>query len=112
MSTSVVVKPFYTEGQTIAITGATTAPTGVQAIGNSSESYLISNSGAVVAFLGVGQSAAAAATNAAAVTSAGTAIPLLPGMSRVFNFPDSSYFSVSTSSSTAVVYVTPGSGGA
>ena len=106
MSTNVNITPFTPDGATTTITGAVSAPTGVQVNGNQNNSFLIQNAGAVTAFIGIGQSAAGA--QAAAVVAGG--LPILAGQSRVIGAPEGSFFSAITPSSTASVYVTPGLG--
>jgi hypothetical protein len=99
-------------GLSKAFTAATVAPTSVQGVPTdttrSAFQYRVANSGAVVVLLGVAASDAAAQTAAASL--AAGAIPLLPGAVEVLSLPANSYFSGTTASGTAVVYVTPGEG--
>ena len=43
-------------------------------------------------------------------TNSGNAIPIVPGGVEVFTFPSQWYFTASTASSTATLYITPGEG--
>jgi hypothetical protein len=104
--------PFTPSGNTVTFTAATTAPAAIQAISTTlgGNQYRILNAGSVTAFLGIGTTAAAANTAAAVVTSSGSAIPLLAGTDEIITFVPNAYFTGVTSSSTAVVYITPGDG--
>ena len=107
---------FIQNGATRAITAAVTPPTAVQVPANftagsrSRNQFRVVNSGTVTAFLGAAPSAAVAATNSAVVSTTGNAIPLVPGAVEIFSFPPDWYFTLSTASDTAVVYITPGEG--
>ena len=103
---------FLRLGNTVVFTAAATAPTAVQStnLNLGATQYRIINSGTVVVFLGVGDTAASANTNAVVVTSSQFSIPLLPGTDEVLTFNANSYFTGITSSGTAVVYVTAGDG--
>jgi hypothetical protein len=104
-------------GNTVAITAASSAPTGVQASASSTAKaafagqYRIVNAGDVTVHLGVGASAAAAATAAAEATSGNPAagIPLVPGAVEIFSFNIDTYFSGKASENTTI-YITPGDG--
>jgi len=106
---------FFPNGPTVVITANASAPTAVQilptftAVTPPTNQYRVVNAGAVVAFLGVGATAAIAGTNSAAVTATGNAIPLVAGAVEVFNFPPTSFFTATAASSTTL-YVTPGQG--
>jgi hypothetical protein len=104
--------PFTPSGNTVTFTAGTTAPTPVQAVSTTlgGNQYRILNAGSVTAFLGVGTTAAAANSAAAVVTSSGQAIPLLAGTDEIITFLPNAYFTASTSSSSAVIYITPGDG--
>ena len=104
--------PFTPSGNTVTFTAATTAPAAVQAVSTTlgGNQYRILNAGSVVAFLGIGTTAAAANAAAAAVTSSGSAIPLLAGTDEVITFAPNAYFTAVTASSSAVIYITPGDG--
>jgi hypothetical protein len=104
-------------GNTVAITAASTAPTGVQAGASSTAKavfagqYRIVNAGSVTVHLGIGVSAAAAAAAAVAATSGSPAagIPLVPGAVEIFSFDVDTYFSGLASTNTTI-YITPGDG--
>ena len=93
-------------------TAATSAPTPVQALSNTigGNQYRILNAGLVTVFLGLGASASAATSNAAVVSTTASSIPLLPGTDEILTFVPNAYFTGITSSSTALVYITPGDG--
>jgi hypothetical protein len=48
--------------------------------------------------------------NATVLTTTNLSIPLLAGTDEILTFPPNAYFSGITSTSTAVVYITPGDG--
>jgi hypothetical protein len=75
-----------------------------------SNQYRILNAGTVTVFLGVGNTAAGATANATVVTNNAAAIPLLAGTDEILSFLPNAYFTGITGSSSAVVYITPGSG--
>ena len=60
--------------------------------------------------MGVGGTSAAATANATVVVSTALAIPLLAGTDEILTFSPNAYFTGITSSSTAVVFITPGDG--
>ena len=104
-------------GNTVAITAASTAPTGVQAGASSTAKaafagqYRIVNAGNVTVHLGVGASAAEAQAAAVAAVSGTPAagIPLVPGAVEIFSFDVDTYFSGLAASNTTI-YITPGDG--
>jgi hypothetical protein len=104
--------PFTPSGNTVTFTAANTAPAAVQAVSTTlgGNQYRILNAGSVVAFLGIGTTAAAANAAAVAVTSSGSAIPLLAGTDEIITFAPNAFFTAVTASSTAVIYVSPGDG--
>lgn len=104
--------PFTPSGNTVAFTAGTVAPAAVQAVSTTlgGNQYRILNAGSVVAFLGIGTTADAANTNAQVVTSSNNAIPLLAGTDEIITFVPNAYFTAVTSSSSAVIYITPGDG--
>jgi len=110
------VTGFLPLGNSIAITGATSAPTAIQAPSNaalqtsSNQQFRVVNSGTNTVFLGVGATAAAALANAVLITSSQASIPMLPGSVEILSFPMNSYFTALTASGSAVVYITPGQG--
>jgi hypothetical protein len=75
-----------------------------------SNQYRILNAGTVTVFLGVGNTAAGATANATVVTNNAAAIPLLAGTDEILSFLPNAYFTGITGSSSAIVYITPGSG--
>lgn len=107
------INAFSPTGLTVSFTAATTAPTSAQAVSSApttrpARQYRVVNTGAVTVLLGVGASDAAAKTAAASI--AAGAVPILPGAVEILGFPAGSFFSGVTSTSTSVVYVTPGEG--
>jgi len=106
---------FLQNGATTAITANSSAPTAVQIPPNFTAStpprnqYRVVNVGSITAFLGAGATAAIAATNAAAVTTTGNAMPIVAGAVEVFSFPPTWYFTA-TAASSCVLYITPGEG--
>jgi len=103
---------FTPTGNTVTFTANTTAATPVQAVSTTlgGNQYRILNSGTVTVFMGVGGTSAAATANATVVVSTGQAIPLLAGTDEILTFSPNAYFTGITSSSTAVVFITPGDG--
>jgi hypothetical protein len=104
---------FTPTGNTVTFTGViTTPPTPVQAVSSTlgGNQYRILNSGSVTVFLGIGSTAANATANATTVVSTAPAIPLLAGTDEILTFTPNAYFTGITSTSTAVVYITPGDG--
>ena len=99
-------------GNTVVFTAATSAPTPVQAVSNTlgGNQYRIINSGNVVVFLGLGATSTNATTNTAVISTTGQSVPLLPGTDEILTFVPNAYFTGITSTSTAVIYVTPGDG--
>ena len=108
-----VNSPFTPTGNTVVFTAAATAPTPVQAVSTTlgGNQYRVLNAGSVTVFMGVGNTAATANSAAVAVTTTATSIPLLAGTDEILTFTPNAYFTGVTSSSSAVVYITPGDGG-
>ena len=106
------IQAFTKTGNTVVFTAAATAPTPVQALSSTlgGNQYRIINSGTVTVFLGYGVDASNATSNSVIVTSSGYAFPLLPGTDEVLTFVPNAYFTGTTSSGTAAVYITPGDG--
>lgn len=107
------INAFSPTGLTVSFTAATTAPTSAQAVSSTpttrpARQYRVTNAGAQLVLLGVGVDDAAAKTAAASI--AAGAVPILPGAVEILGFPAGSFFSGVTSTSTSVVYVTPGEG--
>lgn len=106
------INAFTAMGNTVTFTASTTAPAAVQAVSLSigGNQYRIINAGLVTVFLGYGSTAALANTNATVITTTGASIPIISGTDEILTFVPNAYFTGITSSSTAVVYVTPGDG--
>jgi hypothetical protein len=104
--------PFTPSGNSVVFTAATSAPTAVQAVSSTlgGNQYRVLNSGSVTVFMGVGTTASDAVNNATVLTTTNLSIPLLAGTDEILTFPPNAYFSGITSTSTAVVYITPGDG--
>ena len=104
--------PFTPTGNSVTFTAAATAPTPVRAVSTTlgGNQYRVLNAGSVTVFMGVGVTSSDSANNAVVVSSSQKAIPLLAGTDEIFSFPPNAYFTGATSSSTAVVYITPGDG--
>lgn len=103
------IQAFTKLGNTVTFTANTSAPTPVQATSDTlgGNQYRIVNAGNVAVFIGAAATSAAASTNAGNVA---TSIPILPNTQEVLTFLPNAYFTGSTSSGTAVVYVTAGDG--
>ena len=108
MSTNLFTKT----GNTVTFIANTSAPTPIQAVSTTlgGNQYRILNAGSVTVFLGYGDTAANATSNAAVVSTTGAAIPLLAGTDEILTFMPNAYFTGITSSSTASIYITPGDG--
>lgn len=107
------VAPFNNQGNTYLLTADTVAPTPVQVIAPSgaANNYLVTNTGTVTVFLGVGV-AAADATAGAVIPTAGNpqrCIPILPGTAQTFSLFANAFFT-GISTATCAVYITPGDG--
>lgn len=114
-STAWAQTAFQVGGNTCTFTGASPAPTAVQCPSNSgvqSPQVVLTNvSSTVDVWVSWGQSATAAAVNAAIPT--GTTrfgYYLLRGTQVTVSAPPNSFFTGTTASSTAIVYITPGTG--
>jgi hypothetical protein len=107
-----VSAPFSPSGNTVVFAAATSAPTPVQAISSTlgGNQYRVINSGTVIAYLGVGNTASNATANAVVVSTTASSIPLLPGTDEILTFTPNAYFTGITSTSSANVYITPGDG--
>ena len=104
--------PFCPSGNTVTFTANTSAPTPIQAASTTlgGNQYRILNAGSVTDFLGIGTTSAQAAASATIVSSTANCIPVLAGTDEIISFPPNAYFTGITSSSTAVIYITPGDG--
>ena len=107
-----VSAPFTPSGNTVTFTASTSAPATVQAVSTTlgGNQYRVLNAGSVTVFLGVGSTSAQATASATVVTGSANCIPLLAGTDEILSFPPNAYFTGITSSSTAVIYITPGDG--
>ena len=103
---------FTKTGNTVTFVANTSAPTPVQCASTTlgGNQYRVINTGTVTVFLGYGQDAANATTNANVVTSSGPSCPLLPSTDEILTFVPNAYFTGITSSGTATIYITPGDG--
>jgi hypothetical protein len=103
---------FTRTGNTIVFLAAVSAPTPVQAVSTTlgGNQYRIINSGTVTVFLGYGVTSSDASNNASVVTTTGPAYPLLPGTDEVLTFVPNAYFTGTTATGNASVYITPGDG--
>lgn len=106
------INAFTKTGNTVTFTANVAAPTAVQALSSTlgGNQYRVLNSGSVTVFLGYGDTAANASTNAAVISTTGPSVPLLPGTDEILSFLPNAYFTGITSSGTAAVYITPGDG--
>jgi len=108
---------FAPQGNTIVVASTTPAPSGVQALvntrflGQDTGQVRIVNTGAVIVHLGIGSTAAEAATNAVAAAAGVPAagIPIVAGTTQILRFPSGAFFS-GLSASAATVFITPGQG--
>jgi hypothetical protein len=75
-----------------------------------SSQFEILNAGTVTVFLGYGNSAATANSNAQIVSTTAPSYPLLPGTDKIITAPPGAYFTGITTSGNATVYITPGEG--
>lgn len=110
-------RTFDATGPTVLVAGASTAPSGVQALSSGAspaEQYRIHNAGTVTAFIAYGTSAGTAQSNCVIPTGSGAnskrSMPLPSGATEVFTAPLDCYWSAITASGTASIYVTPGMG--
>ena len=107
--------PFNATGLTQTITAKTSGniPTPVQVTGvyNLSQQYLLSNIGLNVAFVSVEATSALATTTCVIPTGTGQNVYiLLPSTQIIVTDIPNAYFCSITSSSTSVLYITPGLG--
>lgn len=110
--------PFNPTGNTVAITAANPAPTGVQALPTNPNytldvgQFRIANSSTGnIVHLGWGPTAALAQTNAVAAASGTPAagLPILPGAIEVLRFTPGIFFSAFAAGA-STVFITPGQG--
>ena len=103
---------FTRTGNTVVFLAAATAPTPVQCVSTTlgGNQYRIINAGSVTVFLGYGIASSDATNNSPVVTSTGPAYPLLAGTDEILTFVPNAYFTGTTASANASVYITPGDG--
>ena len=103
---------FNPQGPVVSFTGATTAPTAVQATnsaGTQTQAYTITNISATIdCVVGWGNTAAQAALNAVVASGSANCYYLPFNTQRVIIAPPDAYFTGITASSTAVVKVQAG----
>lgn len=108
------INAFSKTGNTVAFTVGTSPATPVRALSTTlgGNQYRIINSGAVVVFLGYGDTSANATANAVVTTTTSGAYPLLPGTDEILTFMPNAYFTgvTAVTTSNVVVYITPGDG--
>ena len=115
--TPFVAGAFVPLGNTVTFLANTTAPTPVQVVQGSANNvsfmqYRVFNSGTSLIFLGWGNTAATANTNAQVVSTTANTVPVLPGTLEILSLPCNTYMTavVAANTSTSQVYVTPGLG--
>ena len=103
---------FQRMGNTVTFTADTVATAQVQASSgtNNGNQYRVINTGTVTVFLGYGMTADQANSSAVVVTSSQPAFPILPNTDEILTFVPNAYFTGTTSSDTATIYITPGDG--
>ena len=104
---------FQPTGPLLGFTGATSAPTSVQAItlnNEQSSRVCLTNAGAVACVVGWGQTDTQAKLAAAAGSTVINCFALLPSSQLIVVVPSGSYFSGITGSSTAAITVQAGNG--
>lgn len=107
--------PFQIQGKTQTFTAAGTPPTPVQVLGDGSTSpmqYVITNVGAVTAFIAC-EATSGEATASAGVPVGGTGkrVHVVQASNQVaVTCAPGAFFTGATSSSTAIIYVAPGEG--
>ena len=103
---------FTRTGNTVVFLSAVTAPTPVQCVSTTlgGNQYRIINAGSVTVFLGYGTASSDATNNSPVISSTGPAYPLLSGTDEILTFVPNAYFTGTTASANASVYITPGDG--
>ena len=107
------IQAFTKTGNTVTFTADTVAPAPVQALSSTiggNQYRIINTSSSVIVFLGYGQTASDASNNAVVVTDSQPSFPLLPGTDEILTFLPNAYFTASTASGSAILYITPGDG--
>ena len=108
---------FAPQGNTIVVAANNPAPSGVQApiqtrySGQETGQVRIVNTGAVIVHLGIGSTAAEAATNAVAAAAGVPAagVPITAGSTQILRFAQGAFFS-GFAASAATVFISPGQG--
>lgn len=107
------INAFNPQGNTITFTANVAAPTAVQCVGIGPQctAYRIINASTnIPVFLGVGDTAANAATNAVSFTgNTAPCVPLLPGTDEILIFRANAFFT-GNATAAAIIYITPGEG--
>ena len=105
------IMAFTPMGNAVTFNAAVTPPTPVRATSTTigGTQYRVHNTGNVVVYMGVGDSAAAS-TAGANVSLNGPTISLMPNSVEVFTFNANQYFTGATASGTSVVTVIAGDG--
>ena len=108
------VQAFTVTGNTVTLTAATSAPTPVQcpsATLGGNQYRIINTSTTIIAYLSFAATAADATTNCVIPSGTSTrTLPILPSTDEIITFTPNAYFTAITSSSTAVLFITPGDG--
>lgn len=108
--------PFRPAGPTVVVVAAAVPGGAVQALVNSdaqlNQNYVLTNSGANIAFIAMGPTKATAEANCGIPTStqAFPIYPLLNGSQVTISGPANAWFTGITTVTSATVYVTPGYG--
>ena len=105
------IMAFTPMGNTVTFNAAVTPPTPVRATSTTigGTQYRVHNTGNVVVYMGVADTAAGA-TAEANTSLSGATISLMPNSVEVFTFNANQYFTGATTSGTAVVTVLAGDG--
>jgi hypothetical protein len=107
--------PFSPTGNTVTITanisGSIPSPVQATSLSGTSRQYLIANVGSNAAYLSYSTTSAGATANCVVPTGTSTAVvPVLGSSMMTITTTQNSYFCAITSSSTSVIYITPGDG--
>jgi len=113
--TPIYAGAFVPVGNCVTLTAATTPPAAVQVVQTVANSvsfcqYRIFNAGSQLAFVGYGNTALIANTNAVVVSTTANCVPVLPGSLEVLSLPVNTFITAITSTSTSQLYITPGLG--
>ena len=107
--------PFRQAGPTVIITAAVTAPAAVQVLMNEgvgNQQYVLTNSGANIAVMAMGQNQTQCIQNAGTPQPGAPTqtYPLLNGSQVTITGPQNAWFTGTTVTGTSAVYITPGYG--